>query len=255
MSHVQYGIPIESNGAIPINVQDQHTEIVDLYLHNNLAELTMTADMVIDDTDVDVLTGHGAVAGDVLCFKGSGRYTQVTVLSSTATNIVFDTPIDFGYAVATGSLHRGIGDLAVDGALSPVVYHITPPAGVEWDITRLISHIEDSTAMDDGLFGGMGALTNGIVVRVNNGIYKNIMNVKTNGEFEERAYNREYIAKPPAGTGHAMNVRRTFAGQEKNGVTIRLSGDLGDELQIIIQDDLTDLDHFHCVAQGHVVTD
>ena len=51
-----------------------------------------------------------------------------------------------------------------------------------------------------------------------------------------------------------MTSRRTFGGQNKNGIVIRLKGDDNDELQAIIQDDLTDLDHFHVIAQGHVTT-
>lgn len=49
--------------------------------------------------------------------------------------------------------------------------------------------------------------------------------------------------------------RRSFAGQDKNGVVIRLNGDQGDEFQVIVQDNLTGLTHFRTVVQGHVVED
>ncbi|MCK5603938.1 hypothetical protein KAR91_18770 [Candidatus Pacearchaeota archaeon] len=251
---VSISSPLESNGAIPINIQDQTTEIIDLHMEQHLGDITLSANTAIDDTDVDVVAGHGAIAGNALCFAESGRHSQVIVLSATATNIVFDTPLDFAYTTSADVCRAEI-DMAVDGSSVSQIYRIKPPTGAEWDIVRVLFHIEDTTAMDDGTFGGATALTNGLVLRVKNGITKNIFNVKTNGDFAERAYDREYVAKPPAGTGHAMNVRRTFGGQDKNGVVIRLNGDNGDELQIIIQDDLTDLDVFHSIVQGHVVTD
>lgn len=47
--------------------------------------------------------------------------------------------------------------------------------------------------------------------------------------------------------------RRSFGGQDKNGVVIRVDGDLGESLELLIQDDLTGLETFRIVVQGHVV--
>ncbi|MCK5614307.1 hypothetical protein KAR91_71235 [Candidatus Pacearchaeota archaeon] len=251
---VSIASPLESNGAVPVNVQDLTTEVIDLHLEHFLNDVTLTADTAIDDRDIDVVAGHNAVAGNLLCFAESGRFSQVEVISATATNIVFDSPLDFAYTTAADVCRAEI-DMTVDGSVTPQIYRMQPPPGVIWHIVRILFHLEDSTPMDDGTFGGAPALTNGLVLRVKNGIFKNIFNVKTNGDFAERAYDREYVAKPPAGTGHAMNVRRTFGGQDKNGVVIKLDGDNGDELQVIIQDDLTGLSRFHCVVQGHGVRD
>lgn len=246
--------PLETNGAIPINIQDQHTEIIDLYTHRNTGTLSLVVNSTIGAVVLSLGTGHGSTAGDTICLKENGRYTQASALGFAGDDVTIDTPLDFAYTVAA-DVHKGDHDMAVDGSAVTQEFHIAPPAGVEWDIVRIMFHIEDSTLMDDGKFGGGSALTNGIVLQVRNGITKNIFNVKTNGEFAERAHDRTYVSKPPAGTGHAMNVRRTFGGQNKNGVTIRLGGDDADELVIMIQDNLLFLDHFHAVVQGHVVTD
>jgi len=240
--------------TVDVAVQDQTTDLVNSYMHRHTgASATLTADTTIDDYVLDVESGHGFNATELVCLKENGRFYQGTILSTTATTITLDTPLDYAYTI--GSLcTSSILDLTVNGSpASPLIYHIKPPSGVKWDIVRILFYIEDDSAMDDGKFGGISALTNGIVLRSKNGTYLNIANVKTNGDFAQIAFDRDYVAKPPAGTGHSMIVRRTFGGQSKNGVVIRLDGDKDDELEVIVRDDLTGLSHFHVIVQGHVV--
>ena len=245
---------VESNGGLAVNIQDQTSEVIDLYAHNDLEVVTLASNTNIDDTEVTLVAGHSVVVGNLLCFKSSTRYTQVKVLTVNVNTITLDTPLDYAYQT-TDEVHRAEHDMSVDGSVTPVVFHVSPPVGVKWDIVRVLFHIEDGSTMDDGTFGGLPALTKGFVMRVSDGYTKNILNVKTNGEFAERAYDRQYIDKPPSGTGNAVNVRRTFGGQSKNGVVIRLDGSTGDEFQLIVQDNLLGLDHFHCIVQGHVTSD
>jgi hypothetical protein len=94
-------------------------------------------------------------------------------------------------------------------------------------------------------------LSNGCVLRKNNGRYINYANFKKNGDFalcSGRA--NEYTDK---GGGGAYSVLFTcnFAGQGNHGVTIRLTP--GEILELIVQDDLTDLLNFELMAQGHLV--
>ena len=248
-------LTIESNNALPVNIQDQTTEIVDLYFNQNLDAVTLASNRSIDDTSFDLVAGHGASVGNTLCLVEAGRYTQTTILSVVTNTITVDTPLDFAYTTAA-TCHLGEHDLSTTaGSLAtPQIYSIQPPPTVEWDIVRIMIHIEDGTVMDSAKFGGITRLTNGVVLRVKNGIYKNIFNVKSNGEISERAYDIEYDPKAPAGV-YGFRCRRTFGGQSKNGVVIRLDGDADDALQVLVQDDVTGLTHFHIIAQEHVVTD
>jgi len=52
---------------------------------------------------------------------------------------------------------------------------------------------------------------------------------------------------------YGFSYRRTFGGQDKNGVVVRLHGGTQDKLEIINQDDLTGLNKLAHVSQGHVV--
>lgn len=141
--------------------------------------------------------------------------------------------------------------MAVNGAVTTQVFQIGPTGGViEVDVTRLMGYLQSGTAMDDSLFGSLGALTYGIVLRHKNGTTQNIWNAKTNGEMALLCYDFTYTTKAPAGQFGAR-FRNSYGGQDKHGVTIRL--DPGDTLELLVQDDLTGLGVFNMIAQGHIV--
>ena len=247
---------LESNGATPVNIQDQHSEIIDLYMMREDDTFILASGVSIDDNSFTVEAGHSITVGQIVCFQEGIKVMQAEVLSVVTNTIGIDTPFDFAFSVG-GGCTNGTNNMAVDGSVTPQIFRITPKNltdGQEWDITRIIFNITDDTIMDTEKFGGIPKLTNGIVLRVKNGQIKNIFNAKKNGSFAERVFDIAYDDKAPAGS-FGFRARRTFAGQSKNGVTIRLSATNNDELQIMIFDDLTGLNEFEAVAQGHYVTD
>ena len=114
------------------------------------------------------------------------------------------------------------------------------------DITRIMGTIIDGVAMDDGKFGGIDALTNGIVLRLNNGVISNHWNAKTNGDLGLICFDSAYTEKAPAGE-NGFRFRNTYAGPSKHGVTLRLG--VGEILEILVQDNLTALTDFQMMAQ------
>ena len=56
----------------------------------------------------------------------------------------------------------------VNGSTKAVIYAVRPPAGVKWDITNIMISMVGSSAMDDGTFGPLTALTNGILIILDN---------------------------------------------------------------------------------------
>jgi hypothetical protein len=253
-SNTGNALKVNVNGATDVFIQDQTTDIVDLYLHKHIgSDITITSNTAVGDRTINVASGHGAVAGNVVCLKEGERYYQGTILSVTATKITLDTPLDYAFTTGAYCSPTTI-DLNVDGSVTPVEFHIRPNVGVKWDITRVMFYIEGTGTMDSGLFGDIAALTNGVVLRKKDGTYKNIFNVKSNGDFANRAYDISYDSRAPAGTS-AVRVRRSFGGQDKNGVVVRLDGTSLDELEILVQDNLTGLVNFYVIAQGHIVED
>ena len=110
-----------------------------------------------------------------------------------------------------------------------------------------------NSAGSDALFGNLTALTRGVVLRKADGINHTIFNAKTNGDFALRMYDIAYTDRAVPSQSYGLRGRSTFAGQDKRGVVIRLDGDNSEELELLVQDDLSTLTSFRIVAQGHVV--
>ena len=247
-----------TNNALEVAIQDQYTEIIDLHLSRLIQEVTIVTNTSIDDTVVTISSDSEPTNGNTVCFKEDTAFYQGEILSHVANgdnwDITLDSPLDYAFTTSGGCSERSI-NLAVDGSVTPARFTVSPfglQAGTEWDITRIMGAITDGSAMDDSTFGGITALTNGVFFRKKNGTYKNIFNAKTNADLKAHMYDVDYSDKAPAGQ-FGLNFRRTFAGQDKAGVTIRLRADDEDSFECIIQDDLTGLTNFQIIAQGHVV--
>jgi len=245
---------LNPNGGLDVNIQDQTTTVVDLYMFHQISTFEISAPVDIDDLTVSVVSTTGMVAGHVLCFQEGTNFFQAIILEINSLVLTIDTPFDFAFSTA-GGCSFGNRNMNVDGSVTPVIFRVGPgnlDDGQEWDIVRILFSMVDEAEMDDGLFGGIAALPKGLVLRQVNGHSKNIFNVKTNGEFALRNYDASYADNAKKGF-YGFRSRRTFGGQSKNGVVLRLEATTNDQLQIIIQDDLTDLVTFYSVVQGHVV--
>lgn len=237
--------------ALEIAIQDQHTDIIDLLLCRLLNAVTLSAPTVLGSSTVNLVAGHGFTIGDTLCLRESQRFYQSQAINVVGNVLTMGSPLDFAYTVAANAERRHT-NMNVNGSATPVVFSITPPAGTEWDITRMIIQATDDAAMDDGKFAGIAALTRGLLFRVINGHWKNIFNATTNGDFRLRSFDVQYLdATLGPGGLHGFGCRRSFNGFDKNGVVIRLGED--DEFQVVVQDDLTAVSSFRVCIQGHVV--
>jgi len=244
----------EDMKSVDVSIQDQTTEIIDLYMVNldDAVTPTITAPADIDDKVISVDATTGITAGDAINISENGRTFQAIVLSVTGTSITFNAPLDMA-VTASAVVQVGKWDMAVDGSTEPKIYRVTPPAGATWDIVKLTIGMTASATMDDSTFGPLTALTNGVVLRVVDGQTKNIFVVSDNGGFAERcSYDAVYHTEVTSDV-YAFRARRTFGGQDKNGVVVRLSA--GDSLEFIVQDNLADVTFtkFACVVQGHAV--
>jgi hypothetical protein len=251
------GAPKEANGAQPVNIQDQHSRALDLKFLKPLIAApftTLAAQANPGDTTITLTATTGFANGVVvgLSTPNNTFYFGEQVGAAVGSVITLDTPIDVTYP-AGASAFPANQHMNVDGSTTTQIFQVGPvggPAGFDVDITRIMGYIEDATAMDDSKFGGITRLTYGISLRVNNTDIQNLWNVKSNGELGLLAYDTNYTTKSPAGF-YGFRFRNTYAGQSKHGVTLRLYP--GDKLEILVQDNLTDLTDFQVMAQGHIV--
>ena len=101
-----------------------------------------------------------------------------------------------------------------------------------------------------------GGLANGLLLRkkYTDGTYQNIVNIRTNADFVLNAYDFDrYVATNPGVGVNGQKWRMTFGGEEKMGTVIRIGP--GEDLEWVVQDDLTSLLGFQNIAQGSLVAD
>jgi len=244
----------DGNTGLAVFIQDQTTPVIDLFFHRELQTTTLSATAVVDTRTFEMTAGHGFVTGQGIFILEGQNFSQFNVANVVTNTITVDSPIDVAYTVAS-TVFRKTFDLREDGSSTPVVFTLTPNPGQIWDITRIILAMESSANdMDFTEFGSLAALTLGCVLRVKNGTIKNIFNWKTNGEFINRSFDHSFQSKT-AGGGSGFTARSTFGGQSRRGVVIRLDGDKNEEMQIVIQDNISavgTLTKFNVIAQGHV---
>lgn len=213
----------------------------------------LTVEAVVDDRTVTVADVTGFVAGlIVVLITPTSEFYFARQLGAPAGNVIsLDTPIDKVFVIGS-TVVKGSSQMNVDGSVTPQIFTFGPfPLTVGIDVVRFTGYIQDGTAMDDAKFGGIPALINGMVLRKTDGISQNLWNAKSNNELAVLAGGDfNYTDKAPAGSFGAR-FRVTYGGNDKHGTVIRVVN--SDFLQIIIQDDLTDLEAFYMNVQGHKV--
>jgi hypothetical protein len=259
-NQVQYTANVSATGGLDVNIQDQTTPTL-ISPFNKVDNITTnTVATALDDRTITVADTTGFVDGTFVTITSptDNRYTVVRQLGAPVGNVItVDTPLDHAYSIGE-QVSGGTFHMNVDGSVTPVIYSVRAPdpgVPVKIDITRLMFHCLTDSACDLSMFGDIaGGLVNGVVVRKVDGTYNNIFNVKTNGEMSGIMY--DFIihqATNPTQGQDGFCGRLTFGGQSKMGVVIRLEP--GEDLQCIIQDDLSSLTSFFIIAEGHVVQD
>ena len=218
----------------------------------NGVSTTTTSAIAIDDISFSLASVAGLSLGDVLHIE-TGTLTGELFITITAINalvITGDQPFDQN--VLSGvAVDKVVFDMTslVGTLASPIVYSIHPPAGAIWQITRLMIALTDGAAMDDGRFGGIPALDNGLLLREYTlGTVTNDEIWKTNGDIALSMYDVTYSDKAPAGE-NGLRGRWTFTKAE---FIVELDGDNNDHLDIYVQDDITANSSLIINAQGRL---
>lgn len=257
-------VTIVNSIPLDVNIQDQTSPAVISKMSLLKFEGNITSQAIKETNSVFVaLTdiSNFSVGDLITIFNTSeNRFYQgraLTVTSGTG-EIILDTSFDFTYPIGS-YITSATSNLAVNGSLSsPIIFGLRNTINrieAKFDITRLIFTCTTSSALDLSKFADIvGGITNGIVLRRNDGVITNYFNVKTNKDIASLMYDFTIIAatNPQQGVDGFIG-RLTFAGQSKIGVTIRLENN--DDLQLLVQDDLTSITLFEITVEGHIVVD
>jgi hypothetical protein len=185
-------------------------------------------------------------------------FVQARITNVAVNDITLDQPLNTDYTTSDVAI-ISTGNMLVNASLaSPSLFTILPLPTQEGDIVRAVLDIRGTGEMDFSSFGSDAALTNGCVVRIKqaDGNFRNLFNFKSNGDFIRQSFDHAFLQPKQGNTIKGFTSRITWGGQSKHGVVIRLDGNLGEELQVLIQDDLVTASAntvFNMIAQGHEV--
>ena len=243
-----------TKGSMDVVVQDSTSPLVILKASKLVLETTLTAAAVRDTRTVTVASVTGVVTGQQLTLYSviNNRVSTSTVLSIATNTITVDSPIDFAYEIGAFA-QFGSTNLAVNGSVTPQIFGIRNPTAqdieLSVDFTRMILSMQTTTLGNLNQFGNITALTKGLVCRFKNGEWWNVFNVKTNRGFDNLMYDFKFIASQ-GGAPDGLSGRFTFSNL---GAVIRLRP--FEDLQFIVQDNLTGITRFEIILEGAGVVD
>lgn len=242
--------------ALQVDDSLVHEKGVNLFFFRDLdTSTTLAEDALRNDTSVSVVDSTGFVVGDKIRVTTDVDVGQsfLFVTDVTGSVLTIDRPLSVG--VSSGSTVTKVStSLNVVGSLeNPIIFKIVPPnstLSLRWQLTRMLIHLESVSTMDDGLFGSLPSLTNGLNIRVikGDGTYRDITNWKNNGDMANDMYDVTYTSKAPSGQ-YGLRGRWTFT---KAQFHVDLRGASGDYFEIRIQDDLSVLEDFEVKCQGRL---
>ena len=243
-----------------VSISDQTTYPVIANFNKVVTYSTSTIFAAINTNQITVSNITGFVVGQYLQLfsMSNNKFYLGNIIEINSNTIVLDTPLDNDFDIGTYVIGAN-KNLNVNGSVTTEIYSLrnaTLGLGVldiDFDITRLIFICETTSSVDLSKFGDMiGGIQKGVVLRRIDGENRNIFNVKTNGDLANIMYDfAVQQATNPAQGQNGFLGRLTFSGQEKMGVALRIKP--GEDLQIIIQDDLSTLIKFYIIAEGHEV--
>lgn len=250
-----YGNPIESlRGAIGIHDADVHREILNRQFHQHTGVITtFAADAPAGSTSITLADATGFAVGNYLHLENGSveeLHPRITILVGNVATL--DRPLDKSFVIGD-TIEKSLVIMNVLGTLvAPQSFKVMPPAGDIWHLTRILIEMTHSTAGDNGLFGNLPALTNGVVLRRYDGLtgtYATFTVWKTNSDIVTDMYDVTYSARSGGGGSYGTNARGSF---DRAKAIVYLDGDAGDYLELLVQDDLTGLASFRIKAQGHL---
>lgn len=237
-----------SRGSLKVAPDYPLFDSLDLYLYRLDATLVLTATQAIDDIILNVVSSIGAVVGDVITIYEDDRVYQSLITATTATTVTLSSPLDYAFTTSA-IVDCGKWLMNVDGSITEQEFIIKAPQNSGIEIHSFRSSMLDSSTMDDGLFGGIPALTNGVIMRYSNSTTRNLALLINNLGFFEEGYTKTYSDKAPSGQ-YGVVFDRNIPGT--NGVIVLLEGGNNAILKVVVRDDLTALDQFTFTIHGHL---
>lgn len=233
-----------------VHIQDQHTPPFQYYLmREDKTDITLTSAVSKGDTVISVSAGHGFTAGgEYMVIMENDLYIQSKVMSVSTNDITIQGSVGNPFTTGASVLRGGI-EMNVDGG-TPVDFVFNMRQGsTPIDIQYAnITIWNDAAAGDDGKFGDLGALVNGLRIVKENFINQGLGTYRTNSDFREFGGGVTY--NPKSGGGGNFGVDITFDIKKAYGVVIRIDPRIPEIFKCIVRDALQTLDRVRISIMG-----
>lgn len=235
---------------IDVHIQDQHTPPFQYYLmREDKTDITITSPVSKGDTVISVSAGHGFTAGgEYMVIMENDLYIQSKVISISTNDITIQGSVGNDFTTGATVL-RGSIEMNIDGS-TPVDFVFNMRQGITpIDIQYAnITIWNNAAAGDDGKFGDLGALTNGLRVIKENLIDQGLGTYRTNSDFRE--FGGVVTYNPRSGGGGNFGVDITFDIKKAYGVVIRIDPKVPDIFKGSVRDALQTLDRVRISIMG-----
>lgn len=215
------------------------------------AATTLITGTAVGDTSlfVDDITGFDADDFIRLSNGAAIERGHFEITLSTGSVLVLNRPVDNVFAVGSDVTEIELIMNVLGTLASPASYKLEPQVTERWQLTRMMITMLDGSAMDDGKFGGIDELPNGVIIRQSiDGIFRTLTYWQNNSDMKDDMFDVSYSPKAPAGK-FGLSARWTFT---KDEFVVDLDGATGDFLEVLIQDDLQGLLDFRIKIKGRL---
>jgi len=242
----------EANDAVLVETKNVVRFGIVTHVYGDVtAQSTVAVAIVSQDRDIVLVDSTGFLVGDSITnLVAASDRTFPTIVAIVGNTITLDKLIDGSYPIGTIIEAVPVEMNVLGVPASPTIFKVKPPIGQVWHLTRVMITMTHSSAGDMGKFGGIPALTYGLLGRVlSGGSFISYTNWKANSDMGRDMYDIRFDARSGGGGDFGTTCRFTFTNL---GTAIELDGNDGDELQFLVQDDLTGLDSFEIGVQGNI---
>ena len=251
--------------ALDVAVQNQFSPPVEYFLTQSLNDVTIVSPAGAKTKILELSPGHGVVIGNYIEIYSETpigelilkRFVQLCVVDVNINTITVQPFIGSDLdPVNVLSAVRVTRAMNVDGSITPVRFSIGPPNGIKWDLTRTMIVMVTGSNPDDALYGDLPQLANGVFFGFENDFTQDyLVNIQANAGYRGTAYDVNYTTRSSGSGDFGVSVRKSFAGREHYGVTIRLEGPTNDEFVVYVNDSLLGLTEHGQKVMGHIVED
>jgi hypothetical protein len=233
-----------------VNICESHHPIFQYFLMRELkTDIILTSDVNINDSIINVSAGHGFSIGEYIVLWSVIGFIQFKVKNVDVNAITVDAPCPVSFFITETKVIRGTIEMNLDFDTIGEKDYVFKTYNMikRLEIMTVIITMRHLLPADDGKFGGIAALSKGILFRSTNQINANLGVYANNQDFKDRGANVSYTDSAPAGT-YSTEIK--FEIQDSFKQCIEIDSQKDEYLYAKLRDDLSDLNLMHISLIG-----